>query len=94
MTKHLTALIQDFDQSRIPTLMEKLLPVERQKQTAGGGLEPQKENIEEVKVVKVKEEGRNRAVVVSDSEGDRSDTSIEEEEEEIKPKKKKLKKKI
>merc|ERR1712129_429492 len=87
-----TRVDQDFDYSRVPTTMDKLLQVKKKA----------KVNREVVTVNEKetggKKKGKNRAVVDSDSEDDKSDTSIEGDEEEEtmgkqtkEPKKKKMK---
>eukprot|EP00090_Calanus_glacialis_P006176 TRINITY_DN14846_c0_g1_i1.p1 TRINITY_DN14846_c0_g1~~TRINITY_DN14846_c0_g1_i1.p1 ORF type:complete len:379 (-),score=123.21 TRINITY_DN14846_c0_g1_i1:63-1199(-) len=92
---------QDFDHSRVPSLLDKLLPVGRPRQstpdtltTASNNSQPSSTNTIDTtsvttQVIKsVVEGGKNRAVVDSDSDDDKSDTSIESDEESP-PKKKK-----
>ena len=96
---------QDFDQSRVPTLLDKLLPVSRPRQITPDpdplqdpGVQgpaarptPGGERLAAGPGQAPEPGGRNRAVVNSDSENDKSDTSIESEEEleQTKPPKKK-----
>jgi len=101
---------QDFDHSRVPSLMDKLLPVGRPRQstpdlsTATSNTNQATSTITTTSTItssttnNIKlctEGGKNRARVDSDSEDDKSDTSIEsEEDEKSPPKKKKRSKKI
>lgn len=80
---------QDFDHSRVPSLLDKLLPVNRVKK--GIKVVGEKGREEEQETGEKKEEGRNKAVVDSDSDDDKSDTSIEDEDEEDVPPPKKTK---
>jgi len=92
---------QDFDHSRVPSLLDKLLPVGRPRQSTPDTLpdtsnnsQPSSSNSTDTSSVinqvtkSVVEGGKNRAVVDSDSDDDKSDTSIESDEESP-PKKKK-----
>jgi len=103
---------QDFDHSRVPSLMDKLLPVGRPRQstpdlsTATKNTNQATSTITNTSTITTSttsttnikhctEGGKNRARVDSDSEDDKSDTSIEsEEDEKSPPKKKKRSKKI
>ena len=85
-------LLQDFDYSRVPTTMDKLLQVKKKAKVKREVVTANE------KETGGKKKGKNRAVVDSDSEDDKSDTSIEGDEEEEKkgkqtkePKKKKMK---
>jgi len=94
---------QDFDHSRVPTLLDKLLPYPtRPRQSTPEHTTTSSTDLVDTettstisntsKAIKSNNEGgKNRAVVDSDSEDDKSDTSIESEAEDEKspPKKKK-----
>jgi len=94
---------QDFDHSRVPTLLDKLLPYPsrpRQNTPEQTSTQTSSTNLVETSsfssnntnsAKNVAEGGKNRAVVDSDSEDDKSDTSIESEEDEKSPPKKKKK---
>eukprot|EP00092_Neocalanus_flemingeri_P025796 GFUD01027962.1.p1 GENE.GFUD01027962.1~~GFUD01027962.1.p1 ORF type:complete len:397 (+),score=155.28 GFUD01027962.1:145-1335(+) len=102
---------QDFDQNRVPSLLDKLLPVGRPRQsTPTPDLVTTTSNTDQVQAtstittklgteggknhsIPLYSDGKNRAVVDSDSEDDKSDTSMESEEDEQSPPKKKRKSK-
>jgi len=92
-----TRVDQDFDHSRVPTMLDKLLPVSRQRQQGvsvgkgGAGPKSQGRGQDQESVARSEakaegrpevKEGRNRALRDSDSDDDKSDTSIEDDEEE------------
>lgn len=94
-TTFLFRVDQDFDQSRVPTLLDKLLPVGRPrpltpdriesanvKTSSGSSSTPVTSSSSATSTLAVTGPGRNRAVVDSDSEDNKSDTSIESESEE------------
>jgi len=88
---------QDFDQSRVPSLLDKLLPVSRPKVVSSEPSADFKSSIPSLLTTdactkkSAAEGGKNRAVVDSDSDDIKSDTSIESDEDVAKspPKKKK-----
>jgi len=90
---------QDFDHSRVPSLLDKLLPVSRPRQstpdlsTPSSNSQASSTNMVSTTTNTQAEGGKNRAVVDSDSEDDKSDTSIESDEDEMSPPKKKKKSK-
>ena len=88
---------QDFDQSRVPSLLEKLMPLGRPKKITPDreatmtsredcstitSISPTPTPPPPSSTAETSAGGRNRAVVDSDSDNNKSDTSIESEGEE------------